>query len=61
MWIAIGVGLVVAVGGAIIMMIGNNYNLGVMLVLGGLVIAVMTGVMRMVTAFMDERARQNAK
>ena len=58
MWIAVGAGAAVAIVGAVMMALSDFYNLGVILVLGGLTVAVMGGVIQIASAFMDERARQ---
>jgi hypothetical protein len=56
MWITVGVGTAVAVIGAILWF-ASDERLGLMLILGGMVVACLGIVMRLVTAYMDERAK----
>jgi hypothetical protein len=56
MWITVGVGTAVAVIG-VILWFASDERLGLMLILGGMVVACLGIVMRLVTAYMDERAK----
>ncbi len=58
MWTAVGLGALVAIVGYFVMTAGRNYNLGVLLVLGGLVVAVMALIIRFVMIYVGPKVKE---
>lgn len=55
-WITVGLGALVAVIGGYMATMGNNYNLGILLVAGGIIVAIIGLIMRLVMAYMGDKA-----
>jgi hypothetical protein len=57
-WITAGVGTLVAIVGALVYTFGQRGTLGIVLFLGGLVVAIMGLVMRFVMVYMGDKANK---
>jgi hypothetical protein len=60
-WIVAGLGVLAAVVGAVMWLSGNATTIGLILILGGMVVAIMAVVMQLVVAAMADKQKVQAK
>jgi hypothetical protein len=60
-WIVAALGVLAAVVGAVMWLSGSATTIGLILILGGMVVAIMAVVMQLVVAAMEDKKRVQAK